>query len=125
MIKELFKWVFEIIKDFFTLRWKYLAYDIQNLYWYLIYGFTYSDIQDMDKYLAHKLSVMLPKFIRNTVGYPDNMTPESYKKDLEELADLASFIYSNKFEDSKWKTQNIKKNRFKNLLSKYWFHLWF
>ena len=123
MIKELFKWIFEIIKDFLTLRWKYLVYDIQNLYWYLIYGFSYSDVQDMDKYLSNKISIMLPKFIENTVGYPDNMTPESYKKDLQELADLASFVYSNEFEDLKWKTQDIKKNRFKNLLLKYWFHL--
>jgi len=125
MIKELFKWIFEIFKDFFTLRWKYLVYDIQNLYWYLIYGFTYSDIQDMDKYLANRISIMLSKFIENTVGYPDNITPKCYKKDLQELADLASFVYSDEFEDLKSKTQDIKKNRFKNLLSKYWFHLWF
>ena len=47
MIKELFHWVWELVKDLFTFKWKYLIYDIQNLYWYLIYGFTYSDIQDI------------------------------------------------------------------------------
>lgn len=125
MIKELFIWIWEIIKDFFTLQWKYLVYDIQNLWWYLIYGFTYSDIQDMDKYLASKMSIMLPKFIKNTINYPDNKTRESYKKDLQELLDLSIFIYSDKFENLKITTQGIKYNRFKNLLSKYWFHLWF
>ena len=125
MIKELFIWIWEIIKDFFTLQWKYLVYDIQNLWWYLIYGFTYSDIQDMDKYLASKMSIMLPKFIKNTINYPDNKTRESYKKDLQELLDLSIFIYSDKFENLKITTKGIKYNRFKNLLSKYWFHLWF
>ena len=123
MIRELFTWIWEIIKDFFTLQWKYLVYDIQNLWWYLIYGFAYSDIQDMDKYLANRISMMLPKFIENTIGYPDNTTPEFYKKDLKELVDLVNFIYSDKFEDLKFTTQDIKHNRFKNLLSKYWFHL--
>ena len=32
MIKELFYCVCELAKDLFTFKWKYLTYDIQNLY---------------------------------------------------------------------------------------------
>ena len=125
MIKELFHWIWELVKDVFTFKWKYLLYDIQNLYWYLIYGFTYSDVQDMDKYIGTRIGKMLEKFVPSTVGFPDKMTHEHYIKDLQELEKLATLLWTPEFEDLKWQTQDNLKNRFENLLKKYFFHLWF
>ncbi len=125
MIKELFYWIWELVKDLFTFKWKYLAYDVQNLYWYLIYGFTYSDIQDMDKYIGKRIAKMLSKFISNTIGYPDGITNEQYIKDLREMQHLAELMWTQEFEDLKFETQEHLQNRFQNLLKKYFFHLWF
>ena len=125
MIKELFTWIWEIIKDFFTLQWKYLAYDIQNLYWYLIYGFTYSDIQDMDKYIGKRIAKMLEKFNSNTVEFIINTQNDKSIKDLREMQHLAELMWTQEFEDLKLETQEHLQNRFQNLFKKYFFHLWF
>lgn len=122
MIKELFHCVCELIKDLFTFKWKYLAYDIQNLYWYLIYGFTYSDIQDMDKYIGKRIAKMLEKFNSNTIEFRHN---ENNIKDLKEMQHLAELMWTQEFEDLKFETQEHLQNRFQNLLKKYFFHLWF
>ena len=125
MIKELFYWIWELIKDLFTFKWKYLAYDIQNLYWYLIYGFTYSDIQDMDKYIGKRIAKMLEKFNSNTVEFVINTQNEKSIKDLNEMQHLAELMWTQEFEDLKFETQEHLQNRFQNLLKKYFFHLWF
>lgn len=122
MFKELFYCVCELIKDLFTFKWKYLAYDIQNLYWYLIYGFTYSDIQDMDKYIGKRIAKMLEKFNSNAIEFRHN---ENNIKDLKEMQHLAELMWTQEFEDLKFETQEHLQNRFQNLLKKYFFHLWF
>ena len=125
MIKELFYWIWELIKDLFTFKWKYLAYDIQNLYWYLIYGFTYSDIQDMDKYIGKRIAKMLEKFNSNTIEFIINTQNDKSIKDLREMQHLAELMWTQEFEDLKFETQEHLQNRFQNLLKKYFFHLWF
>lgn len=125
MIKELFHWIWELVKDLFTFQWKYLAYDIQNLYWYLIYGFTYSDIQDMDKYIGKRMAKMLEKFNSNTVEFVINVQNDKSIKDLKEMQHLAELMWTQEFEDLKFETQEHLQNRFQNLLKKYFFHLWF
>lgn len=122
MIKELSYCICELIKDLFTFKWKYLAYDIQNLYWYLIYGFTYSDIQDMDKYIGKRIAKMLEKFNSNAIEFRHN---ENNIKDLKEMQHLAELMWTQEFEDLKFETQEHLQNRFQNLLKKYFFHLWF
>lgn len=122
MIKELSYCICELIKDLFTFKWKYLAYDIQNLYWYLIYGFTYSDIQDMDKYIGKRIAKMLEKFNSNAIEFRHN---ENNIKDLKEIQHLAELMWTQEFEDLKFETQENLQNRFQNLLKKYFFHLWF
>lgn len=125
MIKELFYWIYELVKDLFTFRWKYLAYDVQNLYWYLIYGFTYSDIQDMDKYIGKRMAKMLEKFNSNTVEFVINTQNDKSIKDLNEMQYLAELMWTQEFEDLKFETQEHLQNRFQNLLKKYFFRLWF
>lgn len=125
MIKELFHWIWELVKDLFTFKWKYLVYDIQNLYWYLIYGFTYSDIQDMDKYIGKRIAKMLEKFNSNTVEFVINTQNDKSIKDLREMQHLAELMWTQEFEDLKLETQEHLQNRFQNLLKKYFFHLWF
>ena len=125
MIKELFHCVWELVKDLFTFKWKYLVYDIQNLYWYLIYGFTYSDIQDMDKYIGKRIAKMLEKFNSNTVEFVINTQNDKSIKDLKEMQYLAELMWTQEFEDLKFETQEHLQNRFQNLLKKYFFHLWF
>ena len=125
MIKELFHWILEFVKDLFTFQWKYLAYDIQNLYWYLIYGFTYSDIQDMDKYIGKRMAKMLEKFNSNTIEFIINTQNDKSIKDLREMQHLAELMWTQEFEDLKFETQEHLQNRFQNLLKKYFFHLWF
>ena len=125
MIKELFYWIWELIKDLFTFKWKYLVYDVQNLYWYLIYGFTYSDIQDMDKYIGKRMAKMLEKFNSNTVEFVINTQNDKSIKDLREMQHLAELMWTQEFEDLKFETQEHLQNRFQNLLKKYFFHLWF
>ena len=125
MIKELFHWIWELIKDLFTFKWKYLAYDVQNLYWYLVYGFTYSDIQDMDKYIGKRIAKMLEKFNSNTVEFVINTQNDKSIKDLNEMQHLAELMWTQEFEDLKFETQEHLQNRFQNLLKKYFFHLWF
>ena len=122
MIKELSYCICELTKDLFTFKWKYLAYDIQNLYWYLIYGFTYSDIQDMDKYIGKRIAKMLEKFNSNAIEFRHN---ENNIKDLKEMQHLAELMWTQEFEDLKFETQEHLQNRFQNLLKKYFFHLWF
>lgn len=122
MIKELFYCVCELAKDLFTFKWKYLTYDIQNLYWYLIYGFTYSDIQDMDKYIGKRIAKMLEKFNSNAIEFRHN---QNNIKDLKEMQHLAELMWTQEFEDLKFETQEHLQNRFQNLLKKYFFHLWF
>ena len=125
MIKELFHWIWELVKDLFTFKWKYLVYDIQNLYWYLIYGFTYSDIQDMDKYIGKRIAKMLEKFNSNTIEFIINTQNDKSIKDLKEMQHLAELMWTQEFEDLKFETQEHLQNRFQNLLKKYFFHLWF
>ena len=125
MIKELFYWIWELIKDLFTFKWKYLVYDVQNLYWYLIYGFTYSDIQDMDKYIGKRIAKMLEKFNSNTIEFIINTQNDKSIKDLREMQHLAELMWTQEFEDLKFETQEHLQNRFQNLLKKYFFHLWF
>ena len=122
MIKELSYCICELTKDLFTFKWKYLAYDIQNLYWYLIYGFTYSDIQDMDKYIGKRIAKMLEKFNSNAIEFRHN---QNNIKDLKEMQHLAELMWTQEFEDLKFETQEHLQNRFQNLLKKYFFHLWF
>lgn len=122
MIKELFHCVWELVKDLFTFKCKYLVYDIQNLYWYLIYGFTYSDIQDMDKYIGKRIAKMLEKFNSNVIEFGHS---ENNIKDLKEMQHLAELMWTQEFEDLKFETQEHLQNRFQNLFKKYFFYLWF
>lgn len=125
MIKELLHWIWMIIYNVITFHWSHLDYHFTNLWWYLKYGFTYYDLQDMDWYLAKKISVMLDKFVIYTIGYPSGITQEQYIKELKELKYLCDTIWTPKFEDLHWKEQINRKNRCINLIRKYFFHLWF
>lgn len=126
MIKELWKWIWELIRDIFTFEWNHIIYDIQNIWWYLIYGFTFSDIQDMDSYLTKKTNKMLDKFIKYHFGFPhwdkDSM---QYDKDLDEMKHLSSILFTAEFEDLKPQIQEKLQNRYVNLLKKYYYTLWF
>ena len=125
MIKKLFNLILELIKDIITFNYDFIKYDVKNLYWYLIYEFTYSDIQDMDAYITHKYKTMLPKFIKYGIGRPTNVDEIQYDKDLKELLDLSKFLFSENYYKSGMSTQIIKQNRFRNLLHKYYFDFWF
>lgn len=127
MIKELFCLLFEIIKDIFILKWNHLCYDFKNLFWYLFYGFTYSDIQDLDVYLSSKISKTLEKYIFcNPNSYP------IFEKDcynfllkINRIRQL-SYIFSNQVEEDLSEYDKIKlRKEFLNLLTKYYFYLWF
>lgn len=127
MIKELFCLLFEIIKDIFILKWNHLGYDFKNLFWYLFYGFTYSDIQDLDVYLSSKISKTLEKYII----YSKNSYP-IFEKDcysfllkINRIRHL-SYIFSNQADEDLSEDDKIKlKKEFLNLLTEYYFYLWF
>lgn len=126
MIKELWKWIWELIRDIFTFEWNHIIYNIQNIWWYLIYGFTYSDIQDMDTYLTKKINKMLDKFIKYHFGFPSwDKDSKQYNKDLEEMKQLSSILFTAEFEDLSLKTQEQFQNRYVNLLKKYYYTFWF
>lgn len=126
MIKELWKWIWELIRDLFTFEWSHLAYDIQNIWWYLIYGFAFSDIQDMDAYLTKKTNKMLDKFIKYHFAFPYwDKDSKQYDKDLYEMKHLSSILFTVEFEDLKPQTQVKLQNRYVNLLKKYYYTLWF
>ena len=125
MIKELWHWIWQLIKGLFTFKYSRISYDVTNLYWYLRYGFAYWDIQDMDQYLAQRINKMLPLFRKYTCGIPDQMSAKQYYDDLHQLEHLAGFIFTAEFEDLHWNEQINIKNRFLNLLKKHFYHLWF
>ena len=121
MIKELFYLLFEIVKDIIILKWNYLGYDFKNLFWYLFYGFTYSDIQDLDVYLSSKISKTLEKYIIyiNEKDYPNFLLKINRIRHL-------SYIFSNQVEEDLSEEDKIKlREEFLNLLTKYYFYLWF
>ena len=127
MIKELFYLLFEIVKDIIILKWNYLGYDFKNLFWYLFYGFTYSDIQDLDIYLSSKISKTLEKYIiYNKNSYP--IFEKDYSNFLLKINRIRhlSYIFSNQVEENLSEEDKIKlKEEFLNLLTKYYFYLWF
>lgn len=127
MIKELFYLLFEIIKDIFVLKWNYLGYDFKNLFWYLFYGFTYSDIQDLDVYLSSKISKTLEKYIiysKNSYPIFEKDYPNFLLK-INRIKHL-SYIFSNQIEEDLNEEDKIKlREEFLNLLIKYYFYLWF
>ena len=132
MIKELWKWVSELFVDFYTFEWQHLGYDLKNIYWYLKYGFTFSDIQDMDIYLKNKIADMLGQFIKYNLGVPFNSydddyeaNKEKYNAELIELKELTRYINKPEFEDLEFEKQDELNKRFLELLNKHFFHLWF
>lgn len=122
MIKELFSLIWECIKSLFTFG--HIKYDFINLYWYLKYGFTFGDIQDMDFYITKRISFMLEQFIIYKTGYPSNVKQEDYEKDLARLKYLSNIIY---LEDEVMPYKEFEKLReeYLNLLHKYYFSFWF
>lgn len=121
MIKELFHWTIQLIFGLFTFKPSRIKYDFTNLYWYLRYGFTYWDIQDLDQYLTTKISKMLP-FYR---AFSNQEWDNKQHGDLCELQDLSERIFTYEFEMSNPFEQIKLKNRFLNLLKEYYFSLWF
>lgn len=119
MIKELFHWTIQLIFGLFTFKPSRIKYDFTNLYWYLRYGFTYWDIQDLDEYLTKRIAKMIPfikgRFFENSKEYHE----------IIELENLSNYIFSYDFENLNYNKQQKLRNRFTNLLKKYYFKLWF
>lgn len=122
MIKELFGLIWECIKSLFTFG--HIKYDFINLYWYLKYGFTFGDIQDMDFYITKRIRLMLEQFIKYNIGCPTKVKEEIYKKDIIRLKYLSNIIY---LEDEvmSYKELNKLREEYLNLLYKYYFSFWF
>lgn len=121
MIKELFHWTIQLIFGLFTFKPSRIKYDFANLYWYLRYGFTYWDIQDLDQYLTIKISKMLP-FHR---AFSNQEWDSKKHIELCELQALSERIFTYEFEMLNPFEQIKLKNRFLNLLHKYYFSFWF
>lgn len=125
MISELFYWVWQLVFHIVTFQWGHLGYHFKNLWWYLRFGYSYSDIMDTDMYIVARLGDMLEKYMQNTVSHPFGISLATYHKQLKEFLDLCKEITSDKFDLMGYEEQKVKKAKFFSYLRRHLFHLWF
>ena len=126
MLFELWKWVKELLVDIITFDVRHWKYDVTNIYWFLRYGFTFSDIQDLDAYMSNKLADTLEQFNKHVLGSKSELAARvAYLKDLEKLKFLARYCASPEFEDLPELEQQALRGEFLEKYAKLYFSLWF
>lgn len=125
MIKELWYWSWEAIKDVCHFEFRHARYDVINLWWLLRYGFTLSDVQDLDRAIIYKLRNMLVKYmeVRLDCGSPEEEA--GYKESMQNFLAICSLLCDgDKWEDMTARSQNRVQSEFFELLNKHFFGWW-
>ncbi len=123
MIKELFHWLWAFIWHLITFQWGHLGYHWKNLWWYLCYGYTYSDLMDTDLYLLCRIREMADMMAKYTHSYPPEMSMGSYKRELLNLASICGDLMDPDLQYDKY--HEARKKVFFNKFQKLFFWLWF
>lgn len=122
MLKELWYWFFEFVKSLFSFSWITIQYRFINLVQYIIHGYTYSDLQDLDMYFIHKFAKMLPEFKRVRIhSCPAQLTEEKWEEVLNDMISCARAIDEGVLSI---KEHEKARKRFLILIRKYFFYLW-
>lgn len=121
MIKEFFRQIF-LHLDWFLDYPTHILIILKSFCYFLWYGYSFDDIADIDLYILHKLSELIPLYQKRADGVPMPLSEEEWTLELNKLK---SNIKRLEIEDLDPKTEMRIQDEITEFLSKYFWNLWY
>lgn len=121
MIKEFFRQLYLHLEWFYDYPSHFIIV-LKSFCCFLWHGYSFDDIADIDLYILHKLSELIPLYQKRSDAVP---MPLNEKEWTNELNKLKNNIKKLETEDLNPKQEMRVQNEISDFLSKYFWYLWY